>query len=315
MKKILFIAVALFASLFTVSNTYAEESYTGPMIGFTMSPMTQRLSLKPGETYKGSFYIANPEENSSPVTYNIVVQGFYRDEANNPIFEDVKGRSQIVDWITINSPETNTIAPNSFDQIFYTINVPDNPPAGGQYAAITVISAPIKNTIMISESVAMNYTIFADVDGQNDYSSEITDLSLPFIMFDGNITASAKVKNTGNVHGTATSTLKITSLFSGGTVFSNEESPEKKLVLPDRTMALETTWENTPSFGIFNANYKVEFEGGEVKEISKLIIKCPIWMILAVLIGLTGLILVIVKTIKSKNKKIPVSNRDFDDNN
>ena len=162
MKKILFIAVALFASLFTVSNTYAEENYTGPMVGFTMSPMTQRLSLKPGETYKGSFYIANPEENSSSVTYNIVVQGFYRDEANNPIFEDVKGRSQIADWITINSPETSTIAPNSFDQIFYTINVPENPPAGGQYAAITVVSAPINNTIMISESVAMNFTIFAE---------------------------------------------------------------------------------------------------------------------------------------------------------
>lgn len=303
MKKLLLTAVILLASLFVMPSAHAEELYSGPMTGFMMSPMNTRITLKPNETYNGSFYIVNPEQNTIPVTYNLKVQGFYRDEENNAIFEDVEGRSQIVNWITLKSPETNTLAPGEISKVYYTITVPNNPPAGGQYAAITAISAPIKDTVMITETVAMNFTIFTEIDGKTERSSEITELKLPFFLSEGNITASSKVKNTGNVHGTANYTLKITPLFSNTPVYSNESEPDKKLVLPDRTMKQETTWENTPTVGIFNVTYRVEFEGGDVEEITRLVIKCPIWLIIVVTLGLAGFIFVIVKTIKSKKSK------------
>lgn len=306
MKKLLLAAVLAVTSLFVSSApVHAEELHTGPMVGFMMSPMTLRKSLKPGEIYNGYFYIVNPEENTIPITYKLKVQGFYRNEEGGAIFEDVEGRSQIVNWITINSPMQNTLAPSAADKVFYTISVPENPPAGGQYAAITATSTS-NDTAMIQESVAMNYTMFIDIDGKNILSSEITDMSLPFFLFDGNITASSKVKNTGNVHGNATYTLKITPLFSNTPVYTNENDPAKKLVLPDRTAVEETVWEETPAFGIFNAYYKVEFEGGDTKEITKLIIKCPVWLLLIIVLGLTGFVLAIVKTVKSK-KKAPVS--------
>ena len=306
MKKSLITALVLFASLFVAPSVNAEEMYSGPMTGFMMSPMTQRLTLKPGDTFSNFFFIMNPEENTIPVSYSLSVQGFYRDEDNNAIFEDVEGRSQIANWIKIDSPESSTLNPGATDRVYYTITVPDNPPAGGQYAAITAISAPINSGIMITESVAMNYTIFAEIEGETIRGSEITDLSIPFFLSEGNITASSKVKNTGNVHGTATYTMKVYPLFKDTPIYSNEENPDKKLVLPDRTMAQETAWENTPGVGIFNVYYKVEFEGGDVQEITRLVIKCPIWLLVVVLLGLTGFILALIKHFKSK-KKTPVS--------
>lgn len=307
MKKLITTALVLLVSLFITPNlASATELQSGPMVGFMMSPMTERLILKPGESYTGYFYIMNPEENTIPITYSLKIRGFYRDDSGKAIFEDVAGRSQIVDWITLLVAEENTLDPSESEKVYYTINVPENPPAGGQYAAITATSAPSNENGIIRESVAMNFTIFTEIEGENIRSSEITNLSLPFFLSDGNIVASSKVKNTGNVHGNATYTLKITPLFSNTPAFTNENDPSKKLVLPDRTVEEETIWENTPSVGIFNVYYKVEFEGGETKELSRLVIKCPIWLLITVLIGLSGFIYAATKYFKSK-KKAPVS--------
>lgn len=302
MKKLILGFMLLASSLFATSNALAAELHSGPMVGFMISPMNERITLSPGETYTNFFYVMNPEENTIPVSYSLKVQGFYRNDDGGAIFEDVDGRSQIVNWITLNSPTESTIAPSVADKVYFTIQVPENPPAGGQYAAITVTSAPVSDNPIIEESVAMNYTIFTEVKGETIMKGDIRDLNVPFFLSDGNITASSSVKNIGNTHGVATFTMKITPLFSSEPVFSNEQNPDKKLVLPDRTVSQETTWEDTPGVGIFNVHYKVEYEGGETEEINKLVIKCPFWLIAVSLIGLSGFIYAAVRFFKSKKK-------------
>ena len=298
-------AILLFATLIiTPSAKAAEDSLAGTMVGFMMSPMNERISLKPGESHTGSFYLMNPETNTITVGYSIEVRSFYRDESGNAIFEDVAGRNMIKEWITIDSPMTGALDPGVSDQIFYTINVPFDAPGGGQYAAITATSMTIDNGSPIKETVAMNYTIFTEVEGDIVRSGEISDLSLPTFLPDGNIIASSNVKNTGNVHGSATYTLKVYSLFSGTPVYSNENDPDKRLVLPDRTITNETIWKDTPAVGVFNVSYKVEFEGGETKEIQKLVIKCPIWLLLIIILVLACVIVFIKNKIKSFKKTV-----------
>lgn len=300
-------AFLLFAAfIITPSAKAAEDPLAGTMVGFMMSPMTERVQLKPGESHTGYFYLMNPDTNTITVGYNIEVRSFYRDEGGNAIFEDVAGRNMIKEWITIDSPMTGTLDPGVSTQIFYTINVPFDAPGGGQYAAITATSMAINNGSPIEEAVAMNYTIFTEVEGDTIRSGEITDLSLPTFLPDGNIIASSNVKNTGNVHGNATYTLKVYPLFSDSPIYSNENDPDKRLVLPDRTITNETVWKDTPAIGIFNVSYKVEFEGGETKEIQKFVIKCPIWLLLIILLVLACVITFISNKIKSYKK--PVEN-------
>lgn len=306
--KIVLVFLAAVASFTTVmSNAYAENTYVGPMVGFMMSPMTNRVTLEPGGVYTGSFWIMNPEENTTSVKYNLDIRSFYRDNDNKAIFEDIDGRGQLAKWITIDVPDNNIIAPKESDEIRYTIRVPQNAPAGGQYAAIAATSMPMDEdkdgAVSLSESIAMTYTIFAEVSGQTIKKSEITDLNSPGFIIDGNIVASSKVANVGNVHGTATYTLEVYPLFSDQPIYSNASDPEKKLVLPGRTMVHESVFGNTPAAGFFNILYKVEFENGEVKELKKLVIKCPLWVLLVIASVVVGLIMYFVIKAKKRSRQ------------
>ena len=312
MKKGLFKRVAATIILLTLSlaNTtlpkvYAEDAYTGPMVGFMMSPMTEKLTLKPGDTHSGSFWIMNPEENTVSIEYSLKVQSFYRDENGKAVFEDVDGRGQLAKWTTLDTPDSSTLAPGDSEEIRYTIKVPYNVPAGGQYAAITATSVSHDvnkpNSAALKESVAMAHTIFAEVEGQTIRSGEISNLNSSSFLLDGNITVSSVVANTGNVHGTASYTLEVYPLFSSEPIYSNVEDPEKKLILPDRKFAHETTYENTPAFGIFNIVYTVKFEGGIEKELKKLVIKTPVWLVFITLIIISSLIVFIIYKLRSRH--------------
>lgn len=306
-SQFIVVAAVLTLSLVNFSGVYADDPYIGPMAAFMMSPMTNRISLNPGETYTGSFWIMNPEENTISIKYSLEVKSFYRDDNSRAIFEDIEGRGQIANWITLNVPSSGSILPKESDEVFYTINVPEDAPAGGQYAAITATSVPPDNNdssaIAVKESIVMAHTIFAEVSGETRLSAEITDLNSPSFLFDGNIVASSKVKNTGNLHGTATYTMEVYPLFSGQPIYSNVNAPVKKLVLPDRTMINEIVYEETPAAGIFNLVYKVEFENGEVKELKKLVIKCPIWVFLIIISVIVGFVIYFVVKAKKRSRR------------
>ena len=304
--SIIFLFVLTF-SFFASPRVNAEDAYSGPIIGFMMSPMTERLTLKPGESQSSSFYIMNPEENTISVDYGLKIQSFYRDPDNNAIFEDVEGRGQIAKWITLNVPDSGTLAPGESTRVDYTIEVPYNVPAGGQYAAITATSSfddqEQPNSTALKETVAMAHTIFAEIEGETVRSGKITNLELPSFLLDGNISATSMVSNIGNIHGTATYTLEVFPLFSSEPIYTNEDEPDKKLILPDRTLFYKTSWENTPTVGIFNVYYKVEFESGVVEEISKLVIKCPLWLLLVIIPGIVSLGIFIIFRIRRRHKK------------
>lgn len=291
-----------------VPNTYADDIvFNGAFSGFMLSPMTQRLSLDPGDTYTNSFYIMNPEQNIIPVNYALEVKSFYRTEEGEALFEDVEGRGQLASWITLEVPDSGTLEPGASVEVFYTINVPLDVPSGGQYASITATSASTNeaspNAANINESVAMAYTIFAEVSGETKHGGVITDINIPGFLFDGNITASSRVQNTGNIHGTATYTIKIYPLFSDQPVYTNENDPDKKLILPDRGYRHEDAWEETPTVGIFNVVYDIEFDGVATERVERLVIKCPIWLLLLIMIIIITLITLVVIRVKRRIKR------------
>jgi len=276
------------------------------MVGFSMSPMDQKIVLEPGDSYSSSLRIHNPGSHTVDVEYEVSVEPFYVNEEYTTIFENVDNYGMMRDWIIINSPTTGILKPSETAEIEFTINVPNDAPAGGQYATVLVSSSTRGESeegasTMVKEVRRIGHLIFAEIAGDTVKQGEIIDVNVPSFLLSGNITGSSAIKNTGNIHSVATYKMQIFPLFSDEEVYTNEEDPETHTILPDRTFYNETVWEKTPNIGIFNVIYTVEFEGATT-QVSKIVIKCPIWLMLIILFVIFLLIFYLVMKVKDRKE-------------
>ena len=303
------VAVAL-ASVTLVSG--GEASAAG--FGLTLSPMNQKLIIDPGDSHDASFKISNPAASTDDTFYEISVEPFYVDEKGSVVYESYMESGKIVDWIKFNAPTKGKLVPNETKEIVFTIDVPKSAPAGGQYAAIfiTANNKPEDNNdqtgsssqqgASIKETKRFAHLVYTEITGNTIKQGEIRDLSVPSFLLSGEVKASAKIKNTGNVHGTATCTLQVFPLFSGEEVYTNEEKPSIFTVMPEREKIVELAWDKTPSIGIFNVVFTVEFEGAK-EQISKMVIKCPLWLLFLIVFAIVALIIWITLQAKNRRKK------------
>ena len=268
----------------------------------TVSPPKQKISLVPGTTTKGTFIISSPSNSSENAEYNITVSPFTIDSKDNSaVYESNGDYNKIVDWIKLEW-DHGIIHPNETIEVRFTIDTPSDAPAGGQYASIMVglvNENEESNAVNIKNKYQIAHLVYADVAGETVQGGDISNVSVPSLMFSGNITASATITNTGNVHANAVHVLKVLPLFGDEEFYTNEESPEETLVMPEATRYTSVSWNETPSMGIFRVNYKVNFEGVE-KEISKVVIICPLWLMFIVVMII---VLIVIKFVLGKKKK------------
>lgn len=301
-KKLVATLGAVIFSLLPASGMAFAEGY-----GITMSPMNQVIILTPGEKYTGAFTISNDLANTNELQYNVAVQPFFVDDDYNIKYEEAGNLNQIVNWTTTDI-KSGTLHIGSAQKINFTIDVPKDAPAGGQYEAIIVSSVSNKNndnadgdtTVAMNENIAMAHIIYAEIAGTTRHSGEVLSTNMPSFIFDGNISAESTLKNTGNTHGVATYTMQVFPLFSNEEVFTNEENPETKTILPDRALINKTIWDKTPPIGIFNVKYTVEFEG-VTTEVNKLVIKCPLWLLAIIIFVIIAIITWLV--VRAKGRK------------
>ena len=299
-KKIL---VGVVAFVLVGVGFFTVGAYADGGVGFSMSPMSQKIVLDPGETYQTSVTISH-SNNENDFNYFVRVLPFYVNEDYKTVFEENGGYNQIVDWITLDSPETGTLSPNESRDIYFTINVPEDAPGGGQYATIMVSNASSGDSdeVAVNEVLSIGHLVFAEITGDTVKQGEFESVLVPGFLFSGEIKGTSSIKNTGNTHGEAEYTLQVFPLFSNEEIYTNEEDPETHTIIPDRSYYNETVWSETPAIGIFNVVYKVEFEG-VTKEVSKMVIKCPIWLLFVVLAVIAALVIWIVMKIRSGKKK------------
>ena len=302
-KSIKLLLTVVISLMICSGLTYANDG----MYALTMSPMNQKIILIPGETYVSSFEISNPSSSSESLAYSISVIPFYVNGDYDVYYNEKEDYNQIVDWIVLD--ETNGIlAPNTARRIGFTINVPDNPPAGGQYAAIDVrTDTSVKDDdsnnlgVNLKQSLGIVHIIYAEISGTSIKSGEVESINVPGFLLTGNVGGSTTVKNTGNVHDVAKTTLSVFPLFSNEELFTNEESDKNTMtILPDRSRYTETIWPQTPQIGIFKVIYTVEF-AGMTQRISKIVIKCPIWLLFIIIFAIIALIMYFF--VRSKNRK------------
>ena len=271
-------------------------------LSLAFSPIRPEKVLIPGTTDNLTVRLIVPSDANEPSNYELTIQPFTVDENNRTQLEPKGGYSEIIDWITISDDgdRTGVIQPGESKTINYTINVPEDAPAGGQYCAV-VIKAYSNNDSGIKQTHDMTHLIYAEVAGETRRQGEITSLTVPGFLFSGNLTAGASVKNLGNVHSNVKHTLKIYPLIGDEELYTNGEDPQENLIMPEATRYTSVAWEQTPSAGIFRVKYTVEFEGIK-NELEKIVIICPLWLLIIILLFIVTLIYRLATSSKSGKK-------------
>ncbi|MBR2587388.1 hypothetical protein IKE71_03410 [Candidatus Saccharibacteria bacterium] len=301
-KRILSLAFSFAAGLLALlgtNNAYADELETGGV--FSLSPMNQMITLTPGETYNGNFQIINPANNQHEFYYTLEIEPFTTDNDNNIEFVAKDNYSLITEWTTLEKTG-GVVYPNENQEVRFSISVPEDAPAGGQYFTIVVKSgeyAVANSSVDLKEVYKASHLIYADIAGETVRKGSMTNVDVPGFLFSGKITGSAAITNEGNVHSQATHTLQVFPLFSSEELFTNEEDPKKSWIMPGNTTVSSVTWEETPNVGIFHVIYDVEYEGVN-SNVDKIVIICPLWLLLLIFLAI---FLIIFKILWGKKRE------------
>ena len=300
----------LFLAVLTSPITKADSNFS-----FGISPMYEKIILNPGDSFTGSFDVVDSTNSGSAIDYDANVACYFVDENYNNFYDGDSSWCKLKDWVTIRSGGEGVLNVGEKKQLVYDIDIPEDAVGGGQYAAIIVTADVAKEktdavieedngesvNTGIAEKKSIAYLIHVEITGDVVKQGEIVDISVPSFLLSGNIEGVSAIRNSGNTHGVASYKLQVFPLFSNEEIYTNEENPQMYTILPDRTFYNETSWMDTPAVGIFNAVYTVEFEGA-MAQVSKLVIKCPAWLLFIIIFVIFALIFYFVAKAKARKK-------------
>lgn len=265
------------------SSAFAEEK---PDYRIMASPATLNLELKPGETTVTSFKVINNGAKRFDFSISVAPYGVEGEEYNQN-FTDTTKYNDLAKWVKL-SEDSGSLDPDESKVIEVTVDVPKDVPDGGQYAILLAKMAepsdPEAGASAVKAEKQLGVVIFSEnVAGHTRKEGGIVEAKVPSFMFAPPIKATSVVENTGNVHAEATYIMQVYPLFGDEEVYTNEENPEKRTILPETRRLNTLTWDGAPQLGIFKVKQTVKFLD-EVKEIEKVVFICPIWFLLIILV-------------------------------
>ena len=272
---------------------------------FTLLPMSQRISLSAGDTYQGSVTVANPVDAESDFSYNVVVTPYnVVGENYDADIANITTHSQIANWITIENP-TGTLKPNEHAVVNFTINVPENVPAGGQYATILVSEDGSENAnagFSVSTTLQLASVIYADISGERVQGGTVEENNVPSFSFDPNIELTAIIKNEGNTHSDALFDISITNIFNGETIATNNnDNKYSEIIMPESSRYITHRVDNLPVLGFLHVNQTIYFNDIAYTTEKDLIV-CPAWFIFLVLLTVMSAVAFVISRIHHHRK-------------
>ena len=315
MKKLLLtIALTLgigVVSAITSPAVFADDNNANDALevapALTVSPATAGVSLKPGASVDYTLVVTNDKAESLNISAYVAPYSI-QNENYDIDFDKQTNRTQLSRWIKFVNADGSvtdnykaTVPGNSKSYVNYRVTVPEDIPAGGQYAAIFVQTGddakPLESSGLQAVS-RVGVIIYGRGTGETEEKAEVTNLSVPSFMTGGPVVASALVTNTGNTDIEVEHSFTVTSIVGTEIYHSEGKDP----VLPDAARRVKSEWENTQPMGIFRISYKVSVLGDSY-EINKLIIILPAYMIVIAIFVLTLLIIWIIILIRKRRER------------
>ena len=219
---------------------------------FTVTPMSNAIELKPGETYEGDILVSVPEASTSDFNYKVEVKpyGVIGNDYNADFISSSKN-TDMVNWIKIANP-TGTIAPNGKTHIKYTITVPSDAAGGGQYAALLIgknDGESFSEGFGVQNVYSMASLIFAQIDGEIIHEGEVLENFVPGFVTGFPAAASVMIKNDGNVHEPANVYLKIKNVFNGVSNYFDPTTIDERRIYTKKGSSDKIRWGLTANDG------------------------------------------------------------------
>ncbi len=208
--------MATFIGIVSAKRVFADDK---PTSALTLSPMTQRIILTPGETYEGTIKVINSAKSTVPMTYEAVVGAYSpasadgRDDYGSFDVSTRTNHNIMMDWTAIDAP-SGTLQPNETQLLTYKIQVPESAPAGAQYISILVSNVTqdansSNNGMNIDSKVQLASIIYANVSGETSEKGVVIENTAPTFLLNNKLEATSKVKNAGNIYTDATYSLQV----------------------------------------------------------------------------------------------------------
>lgn len=294
--------IAAFALTFITNSPVAAADT--PDYRLQVSPSYAEIEeMQPGKTYDGVFKVQNTGAKEFEYAISITPYSF-SDDKYTLDSETETTYTQMKDWVTL-SQDSGTLAPDSTEEIKYSIRVPSDAPAGGQYALINIRMVQSDDTssgAAISATKQIGFRLLGDIEGNTRRTGKVTEQSIPSILFNPPISATSVVENTGNTHITASYVLQVFPLFGNEEVYTNEESPYEVTVLPETSRYNSISWDDAPHLGIFRVKQTVTI-ADDTQFIEKTVFLCPIWFIFIILLIIFCIVFWICSRIKSRRER------------
>ncbi len=298
-------AAFLLATLMVVSSAagvWADEEV--PQYRLQLSPAKADIGdLKPGETFTDVVKVQNTGKNA--FNFKMSVAPFtVKDEYYTQDYDTTTQYNDIVNWVKF-SQTTGHVEPNEQVEVAYTIRVPADVPAGGQYA---ILMAEIVNdeeeqqTSGVGMVRRVGMLLYSNVQGTTRKEGDILENKIPSILFNPPVSATSIVENTGNTHATATYILQVYPLFGNEEVYTNEENPATLTILPETRRFNTVTWPNAPQLGIFKVKQTVTIFG-KTSTTDKVVFLCPIWFLFIVLLIIFCAIFWIITRVRARKQR------------
>lgn len=276
------------------TNCIAAEGEGEVGIGsWTISPDTLDFGMlsEVGRSYTSSFEINNGTESELEFTVS----------ANKYEGDDIADENkQASSWLAFVGGVTYYKVPAlSKKTVNVRVIVPADAKAGTQYALIKIDGSD-ERTEMISVRMT--------VGGEDaKFGGNISGSLISPFGFTDKISASAKVKNSGNAGFEAKYVLRGKSVFGNAEWKTLAESAAE--VAPGKEVTFESSDSNeTMGFGIFQVEQKITYvnEKGEMVEAgnARTVINVPVWLIIVIAVVILIIIgLIVFLAIRSKKKE------------
>ena len=271
----------------------------------TIMPMSQEISLIPGETYTGSITIANPSSSTSDLSYKASISPYsVVGSSYNADLLSETSRTDIANWITITNA-SGTLAPNDTAEIHFTIKVPSDAAPGGQYATIKFTkedATPTSDGLTIGNIYEVASIIYGNVAGEVIREGSVTSQSIPSFVTTPNFTSTATIENHGTTHEDAVVSFIITNAFNGNVIYSTSDTTINEVIMPDTTRDLSYNFTSLPVIGIINVAQTIEYNN-ETYSLSQNIFICPVWFMVIVATLLASTISLVIFRLKKSHRR------------